>query len=1449
MEGISCLLSIFSQSLINVFSLSGADTLDYFFAVFNGNNTKGTTEGAADAGVFGQAYRLFLYCAFAIIFLNMLYQIFKAFFGPLVQAESPSRVVLKSIFFGVLVALSQNIVAMVFEIAQIPFDAIYNDTLSSTWSPNFNVGNVAEAAESTIADIATASVFSGSFWISVICIVLFFMLLKNFMMLTLEMAERYLMLGLLTIVAPLCIACGAVRGLEDVFKNWLSWIINGCIVLIFTTFFLSVFIASFDASCDIPYLLLWICWFKAGQKLDEHMNALGLKTAKTGGFGLDVMNAMQAGLPTAIGLANKATGRNIPTSAKDIANGNWKPKGGFMGMSQTDRRVGNLGSGMAGAINKTFKKLEGNDKVGDKVKKANDALQKASQTASIVANKPKEIFGLSSGHGKNSGLTHEELQKYATGEKSINNLSGKNYQNVAKDLAEMKAGEKMAKAINDNNMTLSDVSFDKDGNMRFKATDDKGNMMTCAIAEHPADPKNMMQLTGADGETRGCIMKTDENPDAPLNLPFTGFDEKEKGDKQDIAGASDDTMVAAESIADANVSVNTDDANLSPEQKAFAEASEGNIPVSSENINEDGSLKKFDENGNEDVNGHFIKADNGTEEGMLMPESAIQAENPSDSNNARIANNATTADGQSASDYNQVAASTNEQISADNVNETVNPDNTKTTSITDGAGTEYNLSKNEDGSYTGTSKEGNTATFVDNGNGSFTKTSESREFDQSKGITTETSSENISSNNIASGRGGVPTQATDNNGVKYDLQDNGDGTFTGTNAAGGKAIFSQNSDGSMTKKESHSYATDMNGNKFEVNSSAVHDSAKDISGTSQNIDMSKEATRNGDGTVTATNEAGQQVTMPASSATTTCVDSATKSSFEIDGDKGFRASVNNNGQLQVGATNAETGNYQNVSGASVSVNGKDLDLSKSFESHDNGNGTITYSGQDKSGNKVSFTNDDLEKAHISAGETSLHTTKSADVMSQAGRTENTMNFRNENASVARDASAPVIVKSTEGDYFKAASSQRYDASGHASNSGEYMKTYTKDNIPSFVKVEQENGNIRSYKFAEGSNTMSFCDMKDNGIDFEPAKNINSTYDYRAVNENEKATHFNNKGVNYEMYDNKYYDTNRWSDSTGKNIEQASMPQHYVQIGDEKYAVDMQKATFSREGRVLPNENGEIPVKDYNGQSSTMINAANCVQHAEDKTKTPQVADYVKYKDPENGSAQYFKTNGNNIMETTRNDSYYNGVRQGMNLEKGRVYTDKDTEGVPTGRQIFEHEGEMYMLHPVGTNVSQCKNRGSWINLPNNQQCYIEPMNTNYMNRQLYNMGFDVNQNRYVEQKLNTNTSEYKMFAKAFGIPGNAKDVNISNNKNGVCVQYTSNGKKYAVTNLEASGFKPTETLNTKGKREPIGYKYEIPNNGKSPLPSIKNKEKLTLCRSSINRNDKKLKHDRKNNFS
>lgn len=471
-------LTMLAEKMQNVFGLSGTDTLDFFFDTFR--------EAPK------QMYRMFLIIAFGILFIAMIYQIFKAFFGPLTEAEPPSRVVIRTAFFALLVANSQYVVAFVLEIATIPYKAIAFDGDSMAGLMDANWSDAIASLDLSAGDIAgdyiQQTAIGGVGWINcLILIVLYTMLLKQFIQLLLEIAERYVVIALLTIVAPLCIACGAIKGVSEVFKNWMSFLINGCIVLIFSTFFISVFFAGFVPTDDYMQLMLYICWIKTGMKIDEHMNALGLKTAKTGGFGADLMTAMHATAPKVAPLLNKTLGMNIGGG-----------KGFRDSLGLADRAQGKdkaSQKSIVGALMRTKKGQQMVDKADSAVRKAGAKLN----NSNIL-----KAAGIGSGDsGKNTNMSYDQMNAWKMGKANDVSPSMRNAFN--RDMAEKELGSDFMKKMDAKGMRLDDVSRDKEGNAVFKFSDKDGNSVGVKTVENPDPEKNLSTITGDDGRERGIV--------------------------------------------------------------------------------------------------------------------------------------------------------------------------------------------------------------------------------------------------------------------------------------------------------------------------------------------------------------------------------------------------------------------------------------------------------------------------------------------------------------------------------------------------------------------------------------------------------------------------------------------------------------------------------------------------------------------------------------------------------------------------------------------------------------------------------------------------------------------------------------------------------------------------------------------------------------------------------
>lgn len=1517
-------MSYLASVLIKVFSLSGTDTLDLFFDTFNGRTYNGVTAGAVkDSGLFGQAYTLFMYCAFAIIFLGMLYQIFKAFFGPLVQAESPGRVVLKSCFFAILAANAQNIVALVLEIAQIPYDAISSGIpdVDAAYFGKKMLENATDMSEFNIDSVIGGTILptmNPSFWSSVLSIVLFFMLIKSFMALALELAERYLMLGILTIIAPLCIACGALKATEEVFKNWLSWVINGCIVMIFTTFFLGVFIIGFTAKADVPFLLLWIAWFKTGQKIDEHMNALGLKTAKTGGFGLDVMNAMQSGLPAALGAVNKiaGTGVGIPFAAMAGARGNGSDpsKSTLLGkLGVGDMTTGQKATGLTGLRNRAISGIDDaifgkRDKDGHIIKgsgKGKDLLRKAETQALRGINAAKEVAslrGTNNGHGfhgNNSGLTHEQLQKMASGEMPMPAVGTPEFQNIAKDLAAMKGGEDFAKKLEDNGFKFNNMQMDKrTGDLKFSAEDEHGNKIQGTITEDPDKFGGAHRLTGDDGIERGFVGKSDENENSPMKALFPEQDSKEDENAANVIGANEENLEQTGTIGNSQGEIsdkdnvgfdnNATDNDGNREQdfdKIDAATNEniaGNNIESTPSSVTDGDGNEFklgeaDENGimkgvtEDGQEASFKQNEDGSISKIADPSDAesIDSENIAKDDNGNIsqitdnsgksfdvsgqtpdengivqgtAEDGTTANFQVDAAGNVSKMPENENISGDKIESNL-------TSATDSSGTKYDLSKNDDGTYTGTAKDGSTATFSQNEDGSLQKTSEQRTFDQSKGIQSENHNETISADNVTS-QGGVPAIATDSRGVDYNLKDNGDGTFTGINAAGQTATFTKGTDGSLSMDRTANYATDMDGNKFEINSSSVHDSVKDVNGNVQNIDTSKGMTRNADNTISAVNENGEKVTLDASRGVTTCTDSKTNESFTADYSKGMTAQFNHDtGKMQVSAYDGN-GDKHSINGGNVNLNGNNLDMSKGISVSTDSNGNRTYQATNTDGKQFSFTDSDIRNAKVSGGTTSALTTKTADISNSSGKTSNTMSF------TSPTNGAGSIVQTTDGKFIQTTDGRRYDKYGNESAMGGYMQTKGENGIPQYVPVMQTaSGQIPTYSFKENQlgftgDGAGFKKMVGGKLENFSSDEIKSGMSQSYVSTDESScTHYNHKGKAYKAWESDQGINTNVVSSNGK-IQQSAMSQRYVALdSDRKHqvALDMSKSVFDEQGNVVPsskNEKGQY-VADYkngtyhifSGQTeirdgkeipvSTSVAKGDLYRGKGDENSHP--ISYIKVHDSENGTPNYF--NYKDSAALRQGDSYFNGVRVNMDLNKGSATPILDQAKQPTGQLLYKNQGEEYILHPAGTDVSKCN--GTWLTMPNGKNYFAEPNPANYMTSEISKLGLNPSQEKYNNIAINTKSAQAKVFCQQFGIPEDAKSVRLNKKGTNISITYEQNGQNYCITSSKVNGVKQ-EGIVSKNTGNISAYRSTLKKGQSAFMPLTKaiqkTKAKLTFQR-------------------
>lgn len=388
------------QNGIGFSGKNGRTTLGSFFALFN----------------FCQsAYTVFLWAGFFILFTICVFQLFKAFFGNIVEAESPLPLVVKTIVFTVMIAFSQDICQFIIGIGAVPYE-ILNKLTVTEHDYKMDYDAIAGAGMfSTVDGGETLSIGALGLLFFVIFLI---MLIKEFFKLLIEIVERYVILGLLTTVAPLCIACGASKATAKIFKNFIMMYISQVIVMSFSVFFLRAFsyaignwlksavgsTATFMGESFTPpnffvQGLMVLAWLKLGQRVDSYMSQLGLSVAQAGGTADTFMAGVHQGLQpgsAASGISNAITNKMLGTNFNKnnrgnenmwqaLKNGNLSKKSGILEAARVDKS-NNVTSG-----NRRL--------AGEKKAKSDRAAYSAKELKSMMADRQNTYGGSSSNGG------------------------------------------------------------------------------------------------------------------------------------------------------------------------------------------------------------------------------------------------------------------------------------------------------------------------------------------------------------------------------------------------------------------------------------------------------------------------------------------------------------------------------------------------------------------------------------------------------------------------------------------------------------------------------------------------------------------------------------------------------------------------------------------------------------------------------------------------------------------------------------------------------------------------------------------------------------------------------------------------------------------------------------------------------------------------------------------
>lgn len=243
------------------------------------------------------AYTILQYAAWALLFLIVVWQLFRTYGGPLTEAESPWQLMARGALFALLIAYAKPIFSITLDIARAPYTAL----LDASMDPgDFTFAGIEEALTNGLVTIVSIATVVGL----ILLIVMMIALAWNYFKLLLETVERYVLVGVLCYTSPLAYSMGASKATSRVFQSWCRMVGSQLLLLVLNVWFLRAFSSSVGQfvanggalSTGQGSIFLWLfcalALLKIAQKCDSYLAALGLNVAQTGSsMGMEMLMA------------------------------------------------------------------------------------------------------------------------------------------------------------------------------------------------------------------------------------------------------------------------------------------------------------------------------------------------------------------------------------------------------------------------------------------------------------------------------------------------------------------------------------------------------------------------------------------------------------------------------------------------------------------------------------------------------------------------------------------------------------------------------------------------------------------------------------------------------------------------------------------------------------------------------------------------------------------------------------------------------------------------------------------------------------------------------------------------------------------------------------------------------------------------------------------------------
>ena len=284
------------------------------------------------APVVTDIMQVLLAAGWALLLGNLVFQAIKSMASGLgFEGEDPKILFARTFVFAFLLLASPQICELVLSVT----------------SKVMTVLQLPDAVSVTLVDESVFGSLTAAWLLVIICgLIIMFKVLR----LLLEIAERYVILAMLTITAPLAFAMGGSRSTSEIFTGWCRMFGSMCVVMatnvIFFKLLLSV-LSTIPSGLDVlPWMVLIMTIAKVARKADAIVTRIGLNPAITG----DSLGVRFPGALTYMVIRSvtsqvaKTAGRSAGSSGRGAAPN--KPPGGSGGGPRGGGPVGGSSQGM-----------------------------------------------------------------------------------------------------------------------------------------------------------------------------------------------------------------------------------------------------------------------------------------------------------------------------------------------------------------------------------------------------------------------------------------------------------------------------------------------------------------------------------------------------------------------------------------------------------------------------------------------------------------------------------------------------------------------------------------------------------------------------------------------------------------------------------------------------------------------------------------------------------------------------------------------------------------------------------------------------------------------------------------------------------------------------------------------------------------------------------------------